>query len=231
MKPYLWAPNGRTLLVVRGPALFAVDVPSGARTLLLRGRSYGTSVSPDSRAVVEALATRRDPTGGCAEQVDLHVIQLDGSGETQITHDGQSGLPLWGPRHITFSRVLPSCVSPSLWRVRPDGMRLRPVLARTPSRFTSNGYYGFSALGWLGDWKHLVLGVRSEWGNEAVVLHVPSGRLLWQHRYVDDVAADGALVGTQGGAEGPYSIIIFRASGGRSRLVAHGSVCCADWNR
>jgi hypothetical protein len=181
--------------------------------------------------VVVALATRHDPTGGCAERVDLHVIGLDGRGEKQITHDGLSAFPLWGPRHITFSRILPSCVSPSLWRVRPDGSRLRPILASTPSRFTDNGYYGLSPLGWLADWKRLVLGVRSEWGMEAIVLHVPRGRLRWQHRFVDDVAADGALVGTQGGVEGPHSIIIFRASGGRPRLVAHGSVCCADWNR
>jgi hypothetical protein len=231
MKPYLWAPNGRTLLAVRGPSLFALDVRSGRRTLLVRGRSYGASVSPDSRAVVDALATRRDPTGGCAERVDLHVIRLDGGGERQITHDGRSALPLWGPRHVTFSRVLPSCVSSSLWRVRPDGSRLRPILARTPPRFTSNGYYGLGPLGWLAGWKRLVLGLRSEWGQEAVVLRVPSGRLRWQHRYVDDVAADGALVGTQGGAECPCGIIIFRASGGPSRLVAHGDVCCADWNR
>jgi Tol biopolymer transport system component len=231
MQPYQWAPNGRTLVVVRGRSLFALDILSGRRTLLFRGRSDGASVSPDSRAMVVALATRHDPTGGCAEQVDLHVIRLDGGGEKQITHDGRSALPLWGPRHITFSRILPSCASPSLWRVRPDGSQLRPILPRTPSRFTSNGYYGLSPLGWLADWKRLVLGLRSEWGNEAVVLHVPSGRLRWQHRYVDDVAADGALVGTQGGAEGPYSIVIFRASGGRSRLVAHGSVCCPDWNR
>jgi Tol biopolymer transport system component len=231
LKPYLWAPDGRTLLVYNNRRLFSLDVRSGRRTLLVRGRSYGASVSPDSRAVVVAVAARRDPTGGCAEQVDLHVIRLDGGGEKQITHDGHSALPLWGPRHITFSRILSSCVSPSLWRMRPDGSRLRPILARTPSRFTSNGYYGLSPLGWLADWKRLVLGVRSEWGNEAVVLHVPSGRLRWQHRFVDDVAADGTLVGTQGGAEGPYSILIFRASGGRSRLIAHGSVCCADWNR
>lgn len=231
LKPDLWAPDGRTLLVHNNRQLFGLDVRSGRRTLLARGGSYGASVSPDSRAVVLGIPTRRDPTGGCAEHVDLHVIRLDGGGEKQITHDGRSALPLWGPRHITFSRILPSCVSPSLWRVRPDGSRLRPILARTPSRFTNNGYYGLSPLGWLADWKRLVLGVRSEWGMEAVVLHVPSGRLRWQHRFVDDVAADGALVGTQGGVEGPHSIIIFRASGGRPRLVAHGSVCCADWNR
>jgi hypothetical protein len=176
MKPYLWAPNGRTLLAVRGSSLFAFDVRRGSRRLLVRGPSYGASVSPDSRAVVVALATRRDPTGGCAEQVDLHVIQLDGGGERQITHDGRSAFPLWGPRHITFSRVLPSCVSPSLWRLRPDGSRLRPIRVRTPSRFTKNGYYGLYPLGWLADWKRLVLGLRSEWGSEAVVLHVPSGR-------------------------------------------------------
>jgi hypothetical protein len=222
-RPYLWAPNGRTLLVDRGGWLYSLDVRSGRTTLLVRDVE-DASVSPDSRAVVYS-------TGGCGEASDLRVVGLDGRGRRQLTHDGRSAYPLWGPRHITFSRVLPSCVSPSLWQMRPDGSRLRPILGRTPLRFRDLGYYGFRPLGWLADWKHLVLGLSSEWGNEAVVLHVPSGRLRWQHRYVDDVAADGALVGTQDGAEGPYSIIIFRASGGRSRLVAHGNVCCADWNR
>ena len=170
-------------------------------------------------------------TGGRGEKSDLCVVGFDGHGRRQLTHDGRSAFPLWGPRYITFSRLLPSCVSPSLWRMRPDGSRLRPILERTPPRFTRNGYYGLSPLGRLADWKRLVLGLRSEWGNEAVVLHVRSGRLRWQHRYVDDIAADGALVGTQGGAECPCGIIIFRASGGPSRLVAHGDVCCADWNR
>jgi hypothetical protein len=222
-RPYLWAPNGRTLLVYREPSLYSLDVRSGRTTLLVRDGD-DASISPDSRAVVYS-------TGGCGEASDLRVVGLDGRGRRQLTHDGHSAFPLWGPRHITFSRVLPSCISPSLWRMRPDGSRLRPILARVPSRFTDLGYYGFRPLGWLADWKRLVLGLSSEWGNEAVVLHVPSGRVRWQHRYVDDVAADGALVGTQGGAEGPYGIIIFRASGGRSRLVAHGDVCCADWNR
>jgi hypothetical protein len=230
LRPYLWAPDGRTLLAYNRRALFGLDVRSGRRTLLMRGSTYGASVSPDSRALVYALATRKDPTGGCNEHVDLHVVGLDGRGDRQMTHDGRSALPLWGPRHITFARILPSCMSPTLWRVRPDRSRLR-LLAHVPRRFLDHGFYGLSPLGWLADRKHLVLGLRSEWGEEAVLLHVPSGRLRHQHRYVDDVAADGALVGTQGGAEGPYTIIVFRASGGRSRLVAHGSVCCADWNR
>jgi hypothetical protein len=226
-----WAPDGRTLLVDDGSRVFGLDVRGGRRTPLVRGALYGLSVSPDSRALVYGLATRHDPTGGCGEHVDLHVVGLDGRGSRQITHDGRSGFPLWGPRHITFARVLPSCRSPSLWRLRPDGSRLRPLLEHVPRRFLSHGYYGLSPLGWLAGWKRLVLGLRSEWGNEAVVLNVPRGRLRHQHRYVDDVAADGALVGTQGGAECPCGIIIFRAGGGPSRLVAHGSVCCADWNR
>jgi hypothetical protein len=222
-KPYVWAPNGRTLLVYRGGWLYSLDVRSGRRTLLTRD-GYDASVSPDSRAVVYA-------TGGCGEPSDLRVVGVDGRGRRQLTHDGRSAFPLWGPRHITFSRLLPSCVSPSLWRMRPDGSRLRPLLARTPRYFTRNGYYGLSPLGWLADWKRLVLGLRSEWGNDAVLLNVPKGRLRWQHRFVDDVAADGALVGTQGGAECPCGIIIFRAGGGPSKLVAHGHVCCVDWNR
>ena len=224
-RPYLWAPDGQTLLAFRDRSLLALEVRSGRTTLLVRDDAYEASVSPDSRAVVYS-------TGGCAEAADLRTVGLDGRGRRAITHDGRSAYPLWGPRHITFSRVLlRTCVSPSLWRVRPDGSRRRPVLARVPRRFMDYGYYGFSPLGWLADWKHLVLGVRSEWGNEAVVLHVPSGRLRHLHRYVEDVAADGALVGTQGGAESPYTIIVFHTSGGRTRVVAHGDVCCADWNR
>ena len=223
-KPYRWTPDGRTLLVYRDRSLFGLDVRSGRTRLLVRDGAYEASVSPDSRAVAYS-------TGGCGEAADLRVVGLDGRGRRQITHDGRSAFPLWGPRHITFARLLRSCMSPSLWRVRPDGSRLRPVLARAPKRFVDNGYYGFSPLGWLAGWQELVLGLRSEWGDEAVVLHVPSGRLRHLHRYVDDVAADGALVGTQGGAEGPYTIIVFRTSGGRALVVARGSVCCADWNR
>jgi hypothetical protein len=223
--PYLWAPDGRTLLVFRDRSLLGLDVRTGRETLLARDDAYEASVSPDSRAVVYA-------TGECGKAADLRVVGLDGRGRRQLTHDGRSAFPLWGPRHITFSRVLVrTCLSPSLWRVRPDGSRRRPILARAPARFMDYGYYGLSPLGWLADWKHLVLGLRSEWGNEAVVLHVPSGRLRHLHRYVEDVASDGALVGTQGGAEGPYKILLFHASGGPARLVAYGDVCCADWNR
>jgi hypothetical protein len=157
-RPYLWAPNGRTLLVDRGGWLYSLDVRSGRTTLLVRDDA-DASISPDSRAVVYA-------TGGCAEASDLRVVGLDGRGRRQLTHDGRSAFPLWGPRHITFSHVPPSCVSSSLWRIRPDGSRRRPVLARVTSRFKDVGYYGFRPLGWLADRKHLVVGLSSEWGNE-----------------------------------------------------------------
>ena len=97
-----------------------------------------TSASPLSKKMDTA---RRLEDAGAAAIVMYSLF------EKQITHDGRSALPLWGPRHITFSRILPSCVSPSLWRIRPDGSRLQPILARTPSRFTKNGYYGLSPLG------------------------------------------------------------------------------------
>jgi hypothetical protein len=232
LKPFVWAPNGRTLLAYRGLSMFSLEVASGRRTLLFRGSAYGASVSPDSRALAYARALRRDRTGGCNENMDLHVVGLDGSGRRQVTRDGRSGFPLWGPRHITFARVMPNCVTPVIWRVRPDGSRLRPLLTRIPARFTSNGFYGFSPVGWVTGGKELVLGLRSEWGSEAVVLQVGSGRLRRLHEYVDDVSADGRyLVGTQGGAEGPYTITIVPTAGGHSRLVARGSVCCVDWNR
>src|SRR2546423_9288608 len=191
LKPFGWAPNGRTLLAYGGSSMFSLDVAGGRRTLLFRGSGYGASVSPDSRAVVYALALRSDRTGGCNENMDLHVVGLDGNRRRQITHDGRSGFPLWGPRHITFSSVLPSCASPGIWRVRSDGSRLRPLLTRVPGRFTSNGYYGFSPLGWVTGGKELVLGLRTEWGSEGVVLSVERGRLRRLHQYVDDVSAAG----------------------------------------
>src|SRR6266511_3751752 len=103
------------------------------------------------------------------------------------------------------------------------------------------GYYGLQPVAWLGSGS-LLVGVRSEWGQEAATLDVASKRLrrigLYSgkgaHRvravfYVDKASRNGRLALGSGGNE-KTTISIIRVRDGRPIFTLRGYVWGADWN-
>jgi hypothetical protein len=242
----LWSPDGKRLLA--GVAKLAVvDVGSGRVRVIARGGLYGFGFSPDGRRLVYARAPRESLEGICGARIDLYAADLNDGSPTRLTHDGRSAFPVWGPRRIAFMRMprrlrFDDCFAPGIWNVRPDGTDLQPIVARAPRALSRAGYYGLQPVAWLngGD---LLVGVRTEWGNEAAVLDTRTRQLrrLLLHSgkaprrsaqafYVDEASRDGRLALGAGGNE-KVTISIIRVSDGRPTFTVRGAVCCPDWNR
>jgi hypothetical protein len=230
-----WTPDGKRLLALRRRALVTIAVDSGHETILdrrvldRRSRFTEWSFSPDGQELVYGKLTGHPLGEFCFDGADLYVVRLDGTHRRRLSADGRSSFPVWGRGGIAFRRDLHGCTSGGLWRIRPDGGGLRPLLLRVPARFTHLGYYGLVPYAWL-DPDRLVIGIHNEWGDDAAVL--VGGRIRRMGMNVDATSRDGRwLVGTGGGAEFPYMISIGSVGGGKPREIARGRVCCPDWNR
>jgi Tol biopolymer transport system component len=99
------SPNGAWVAVTGGPLngaqhITLLDVATGATRTVATGYFYGASFSPDSSTLVYGRATRQDykaPT-------DLYLAPVAGGTPTNLTNDGHSAYPVWGPTQIAFSR-------------------------------------------------------------------------------------------------------------------------------
>ena len=245
--PEAWSPDGRWIIAATDTSLAVIDADSGRMHVVARGAFFDFDLSGDRRRLVYARAPRATAEGICGARMDLYAVDLSGGRPTRLTHDGRSAFPVWGRNRIAFARLpkrlhFYDCFAPGIWTLRPDGSRLRAIVARAPRALSHFGYYGLQPVAWLrsGD---LLVGVHSEWGNEAALLDAHTGRLRQlaldsgtpSHRvrqafYVDKASRDGRLALGDGGNE-KVTISIIRLSDGRPIFALRGSVCCPDWNR
>jgi hypothetical protein len=244
--PEAWSDNGKWIVATTDYSLTIVDADSGRSRLIARGVFYGFGFSPDGRRLIYGRAPRKGGEDVCTARIDLYVVPLAGGERSRLTRDGRSGFPVWGRRRIAFMRLPPrthfaDCFAPGIWTMRPDGSNLHALIARAPKPLSHSGYYGLQPVAWLkgGD---LLVGVRSEWGNEAAVLK-SNGQLrrfvLYSgsgtHRtgqvfYVDKASRDGQLaLGSGGNVKTTISII--RVTDGRPLFAMRGAIWGPDWNR
>lgn len=231
-----WFPDAQRLLVLRGRSLLAFDVATGQTTLIRRNVGwrtlYGWSFSADGGSLTFAAAARTSRSGICGDQIDVHAVDLVTGVARRVTRDGRSAYPVWGDDFIAFSRIPADCFAVGIWRARPDGSGVAAIVARAPRRFSRFGYYGLRPYAWFPGGRKLVAGIRTEWGDEAAVIDVAARSIRRLNVFVEDVSADARFViGTQGGAEFPFTVAIASTSGARPRVIAQGRVCCAGWNR
>ena len=141
---------------------------------------------------------------------------------------------MWGPSRIAFSRFpqsfnIEDCAAPGIWTIDPNGgSKPEPVIARAPASISVSGYYGLQPLAWLDD-GHLLVGVRTEWGNEGAVLDTGSHKLRRLKDYAEEASSDGSFYVGSGGDEG-VDVTIMRIRDGH-RVFRRRDACCPDWNR
>ena len=232
--PQAWSPEGRWIVAATPSLLALVDAHTGRSRVVARGPLYGFGFSPDGRRLVYSRAPRETRGAICGDRMDLYVADVSGGVPRRLTHDGRSAFPVWGSGRIAFARLpkrlaFGDCFAPGIWSVRPDGSGLRSIVARAPYAIAHFGYYGLQPVAWLTG-NELLVGVRSEWGNEAAVLDAATRRLRRLRAYVDEPSHDGRFALGSGGNE-QITISITRVRDGRRIFVLRGNVCCPDWNR
>ncbi len=83
----------------RASGLAVIDTTTNDYRILARGQIYGASFAPDGSDRI-AYASATSPALNA--RVDIYEIGADGTGLAQITRDGRSLNPLWGPGVIAF---------------------------------------------------------------------------------------------------------------------------------
>lgn len=134
--PAAFSPDSRYLAVTLSSADPASDASSGLAILDTRTFSYriiargpieGASFSTDgSDRIVYAAAESMS----LAARVDLHVSDPDGTGSRQLTDDGRSLNPVWGPSAIAFDHeTIRRRAAPlyEVWLMAPGGGEQRQL--------------------------------------------------------------------------------------------------------
>jgi Tol biopolymer transport system component len=222
-----WSPTSDRIVAQRRNELVRLDLDGRLRVLDEKPGTLGWSFSPDGKSVVYA---RSRPHTRCAS--DLFVVAADG-GEERVLTRGRDIFPVWGRHWVAFSRFPKSCAyARSIWRVRPDGSDVRPVTGPLPPRLARSGYYGFDPIAWAAGDRALLAGIRSEWGPEAIRVDAATGAFRRLGGYALDLSRDGrfALVDTAR-VEGPQTVWAVPIAGGPRRVLVHGDVGAASWNR
>jgi hypothetical protein len=152
-----WSSDSRYLAVVLSSTDPNSDAPSGLAVLdtesdryriVAHGQVYGASFAPDGS---DSIAYASAASGALGARTDLHVVRPDGTQGRQITHDGRSLNPVWGPHAIAFDRErLRDGAAPAyqVWTTTPDGNQ-RAQLTDVPVPPLLDGLVpiGFSADG------------------------------------------------------------------------------------
>lgn len=228
----VWTPDSRTLVAEHhGDPLRAVHLDGRRARVLATGSIFGAGLSPDGRTVAYSRIAGKNRI--CPSRADLYRVPIGGGPSRRLTHDASVGPAVWGRAGIAFAHETGRCGVRTIWFVRPDGSGIRPLIPKLPADLTRAGYYGLEPVSWLPDGR-LLAAISAEFRRKAAIVDVRTGRLTRLGLPVDTVSRDGRwIVGTASGAEYPWSIAIAIAplAGGPARTIAHGRVCCADWNR
>ena len=243
--PLAWSEDSRYLAVsfmpnaltniARQSGLAVIDTQTGAVTTITHGQIYGASFAPDSS---DRLVFARSPSTVLSAPTNLYTSMPDGSALRQITRDGRSLDPTWGPRYIAYDRERPRRSDASvfqIWLRLPSGGNARR-LTDLPARPLVSGLV---PLAFSGSGRRLLAEYEGQDTSEAWTVRVGSGRT---HRITvrgqpvqgAGLSRDGStLLIDEKGFEGPPSqgrVASIPFAGGRPRvLVAHGSQ--ASWNR
>ncbi len=231
-QPLRWTPDGSSVVVGTATSLGLADRASGQMRMLAKGPIYGFDFSPDGDQIVYSRAPHTTDVGICGDQMDLYVADLDGGKPSQLTHEGLSAFPAWGPSRIAFARfpggTIADCAAPGIWTIEPDGSDAKPIVEQAPPELTMLGYYGLQPISWLGEDK-LLVGARTEYGTEGGLMDVANGSLRRFKTYVVRPSSDGKLFVGGSGSEDQL-VAITRVADGRRVAVVKGA-CCPDWNR
>ena len=142
----VWSPDGTKIAFISNrDYLFSVWVMNadGSNARLVTDKVIDAAEpawSPDGSKIAFSGGVRGS-IGMTIPAVNIYVVNVDGSGLTQLTRDsGMNGNPAWSPdgKQIAFSRSRQNVSQTKLWLMNADGSDQRIL----PNPQDSNGFFG-----------------------------------------------------------------------------------------
>ena len=238
MQLLAWSPDSRQLLVAVGasPAqLRVIDAATDASHTIATGVIDGAGFAPgNSEHVVYAKATVN------TSRVNIYTTSPAGTGTRQLTRDGRSEYPLWGPNGIVYSHETARTKNPypalQLWFMSSSGTGAHQ-LTSTP---VASAVQGLTPIAFSANGKHLLANFVGPQGSnhaEAFAVDLSGRKPAWRdltgqgNGYIGDaISSDGkTILLTKGTAEAPVSIETIPWAGGTPTTVAAAGAY-ASWD-
>ena len=154
-----WSPDSRYLAVElstvnpngKGSGLAVIDTKTNKVTTIATGSVCGVSFAP--RRPDRLVYAGAPGSFACFNgHVNVFTVTATGASRRQLSHDGLSLSPVWGPRSIAFDRATlrgkTEAPEDQVWLMHPDGSHLRQVThmqvgplveGLVPLAFSANG--------------------------------------------------------------------------------------------
>lgn len=233
-----WSPDNQWIAVTDGDALVAVPLRGAARTLAtgtINGASFAPT-TPDRLVYAKAQSLLVNAT------VNLYKVNLHGGAAVELTHNGLSQYPLWGPDGIVFSGGQShASTTYQLWLIKPGGASRARQLTNVA---VSAPFDGLEPIAFSQDGKHLLANLVGADTSEAWTVDLGSSPAQVHQLGAAGATTIGNAISRDGNAvlltvgseklssddfEG-QSIAVAPWSGGlATTVVAHGAF--ASWNR
>jgi Tol biopolymer transport system component len=230
-----WSPNSQLIAAVTGRRLVIINVADSSVTTLATGNfNAAPTFSPSGDTLTFSSATRQDLNA----PTNVYTVPLAGGTPTQLTFDGLSSAPVWGPSEIAFARGprrrndYPRL---NIWLMNPDGSSQRQLtFVRVRTLVT-----GLNPVEWSASGAQLLADYGGQDTSQAFAVDPFSGaaRDLGARPFDGTspgaISRDGTTVLAQtGGLEGPSpdtAVVTIPFTGGPpSVLVPRGM--SPDWN-
>jgi hypothetical protein len=237
-----WSPDSRYLAVVlnstdpnssAASGLAVIDTRTLAVRTVAHGPIYGASFARDG---TDRLAYSSAASLALAARVNVHTVGPDGSGRKQLTRDGRSLNPVWGPDGLAFDRErLRTGAAPvyQVWLTSTDGKHQTRLTHLTVPPLQS----GLVPLAFSDDGNRLLAEYEGQDTSEAWLISIASHRA--RRLEIAGQTVTGAAISHAGNTvlvdRGGFlttpdhgSVISLSLMNGHSRVLAHGSE--PSWN-
>jgi hypothetical protein len=205
-----------------------VDTTTRTVKRIAKGFVWGASFDPTPNAN-DRLAYGLSGAHKLNSRTEIFTSNADGSDQTQITHDGRSLNPVWGPRTVAFDRQRfrgENAPAYNIWQMNGDGSRLRQITHVRVGPLLD----GLVPVAWSAGGQRMVAEFVGEDTNEGYTVSVASRTAkLIKVAHHDSVQANGisrngrTVLVTLDAAENPTAagqIATIPFSGGRPRVFA-----------
>ncbi len=227
-----FSPDGELLAAeIGGRRLMIFEVATGRMATLATGFIKGLSFSPDS----QRIAFGRGSDATARGRSDIYSVSVNGGKAEQLTDDGRSLLPTWGPQRIAFVKqkaqsrggAIPAY---DIWAMTPAGERVRRV-TRTK---VPEGVSGLLPLEWSADGRRLIAQYVGQDVRVGFTVNPFTGRTrALRGKVAFDLAGDGQTILIQSGGADPaarHNILSAPYGGGASTLLVRNAAF-PDWSR